>query len=560
MLFKLHYFLMSIGFNAMGVLLGVYMTNYTKATPAEIGLLYMLMPFIALACRPVVSSYADRNQAHQKCLLVCLFMLAFCYTPYIVVPFLGPKVYVDHERCCWYFLVCFKVIGDLSWGCAATIGDSLAVNYCKRIGTDLSYYRVGGTISWMVSGIITGQLNEIWFLPKYVVGFMILVSGALLNMLMFYLWPKEYFVMVTSSTAEKELRERSEQQQHSTGKTGSSGSQWTRSLMPKEVVWSHAKSQLLRLVTCSCVSSPSSSSSTSGHNEYATAGGKQQVVAPIDSIAIDNEQTDKSDSNNKSIGKRTQLLTLLLLLRRDPRIVGYLLIFVAAGAITMPFSFFLMSLSETCHTNNTCDFSQLAGLLQVSMAITETIWIFFMKQIVSTIGRLNALSIAFAVSTIKYLFYGTIWPGVNPNYSILAEALHGIIYGTFIISMNEQGHSFALEVEHLIPELLDRGLIRSDDLASQEKLKLSLRATMQALIMAAYEGIGRGASSLIYGIIIGLYSFHTLWLLIGFGSLLVCCALLAINLLDHCVGFQLGLDGGGAKGSKLKATSSSSNN
>jgi hypothetical protein len=524
MLFKLHYFLMAAGYNALSILLGVYMSFYTDATPFEIGLLYMLMPFVGMTCKPIISSFADRHQAHREYLIVCLGLIAVCYLPFVIVPFVGPALYKQHPRLCWNVLVPIKVIGDVSYGCALTIGDSLAINYAKRIGNELSYYRVGGTISWMIFGVITGQLNEIWFLPKYVAGFMILVLSSLTDMLAVYLWPKEYFVMVSSSSNQL-CNDENDGQQLNRCSPKASGSRWTMSLMPKEVVWAHAKSQLWTLITCKCFAS---------NND--------------DRKPKEVDEDWPADSSKTPIDKRSQLMALFLLFKRDPRITGYLLTFACAGATMMPLSFFYMSLSDICHTNDRCDFSQLGGLLQVSMAASETISMLYTIQIVRSIGRLNTLSIAFGLITVKYLFYGSpFWPNVNPYYSLVSEILQGITYAFYVILSNELGHLFSTEVEHLIPELIGKGAIGADDLAGQEKLKISLSATMQSLLVAASDGVGRGFGALIYGFIIGAYSFRTLWLVVGFGSLLVVIALQTVNLLGRCVKFECGLRSNGAR-------------
>jgi MFS family permease len=534
MIFKLHYFCLTAGTNALGILLGVYIGAYTDATPSEIGLLYMLMPFVGMTFRPIICSYADRKRAHRKYIMICLLVSALSYFPFVLIPFLGPEVHEQNPRFCWYFLVSFKVLGDIAFGGVVSIGDSLAINYAKRIGTEFSVYRVWGTVSWMFFGLVVGQLNEIWFLPKYVAGFMILVAASLVNMFVVYLWPSEYFVMVTPGAMQRENEERQQQ----CPVDGKSSSSMTRSLMPKEVVWAHAKSQLRRLVTCSCCSARKDVGNDlyeSYLEQIKQARTRQQVAA------------DPSADKETAIDKRTQLRTLALLLRRDPRIVPYLFLFVATGAAIVPISFFFMSLSDICHTDNRCNFSQLGGYLQVTMAIAETFLIIYIKRIIAAIGRLNTLSVAFGLTAIKYIFYGTLWPGVDPHYALLTELSHGVIWGIFLTLSVEVAHLFATEVEHIIPELMERGVIQADDETSREKLKLSLSATMQALIASASDGLGRGVGALVYGLIIDRFSFHTLWLIIGAGTLIVFLVLQLTNLADHCLKLELGLDVAAAK-------------
>jgi hypothetical protein len=542
MIFKLHYFCLTAGTNALGILLGVYIATYTDASPSEIGLLYMLMPFVGMTFRPIICSYADRRRAHRKYIMICLFVAAASYFPFVLIPFLGDKLYKEHPRFCWYFLVSFKVVGDIAFGGVVSIGDSLAINYAKRIGTEFSVYRIWGTVSWMLFGLVVGQLNEIWFLPKYVAGFMVLVLASLVNMFVVYLWPAEYFVMVTPSMMKKESEQRrfSEERLSSGGRKTTSS--MTKSLMPKEMVWAHAKRQLWKLATCSCLSSSSLDDETTKTGDVQ----QQQVYGQ--------EHNDETEiSRTVSVDKGTQLRILALLLRRDPRIIAYLLLFVASGAAIVPISFFFMSLSEICHTDNKCNFSQLGGFLQVAMAVAETFIIVYIKQIIAKIGRLNTMSIAFGLTAAKYIFYGTIWPTVDPHYSLLTELTHGVIWGIFLTLSVEVAHMFSTEVEYVLPELLQRDVIKDNSEASLEKLKLSLSATMQALVASASDGLGRGVGALIYGLIIDVYSFHTLWMVIGLGTLLVLVVLQVTNLLDWLFNFELGLDVAAAKKTPAQA-------
>lgn len=551
MIFKLHYWFVASGINAVGILMGVFIETYTDASSTEIGLLYMLMPVTGLIFRPVICSIADREQAHRFYLMLCLAISAVSYTPFIIIPLMGPQVYEVHPRFCWYFLVTLKVIGDIAFGGVFSIGDSLAINYAKRIGTDFSVYRVWGTISWMVFGIITGQINEVSFLPKYVPGFLVLISASLMNMLVIYLWPPEYFVMVPHN--EKRIQQLKQELANEESKFGA----MTKSLMPREMVWAHAKQKLRLLLTCSCFSAPK------------LADKKQQAAdldvvktAPTNQANLENGNSQLETSNQDNvvattkqpptketrISKKTQVQILLLLLKRDVRIIPYLLLFVCAGSVVVPLSFFFMSLSAICHEHNRCDFSQLGGFLQVSMAIAETILFLYIKRIIATIGRLNTVAVSFFLTSLKYTFYATIWPSVDPHFALLSELPHGIIFGIFLTLMVELGHLFANEVEYILPELIERQIISKDD--DLDRLKMSLAATMQAVVSSANDGIGRGVGALIYGLILDHYSYHTLWLVIGIGAAVVFLIIEAVNILDHIFQFQLGLDVAAKKADK----------
>lgn len=527
MIFKLHYFLVTAGANAFSILLGVFIETYTDASPSELGALLMITPFLAMFGRPILCSIADRKQAHRKYLIVCLFVKILSYSPFIVIPFLGEQLYRKHARACWYILAALKVCGDLAAGGLASIADSLAINYANRVGTSFGVYRVWGTISWMLFGIIIGQVNEVWFLPKYVPAFMILIGSLALDAFLIWLWPREYFIMTEGQTEKAAVEDdeatRGRKRQDEESKAKVEGAQ--KCLMPRAVVWSQARAKLCRVFCCASRAPEAPPIDT--ESQPRQEGGVQQDTAP-------------SRQDEPMISKMAQLRILGVLIQRDQRIIFYLAYFVLAGACQATMSFFFISLSKICHDQNSCDFSQLAGFLQFSMAALETVLFIYVKQIIDKIGRLNSAALAMLLSSAKFMFYGTIWTQVSPYYSLLSEGVTGVIYGINLTLMVEVGHLFSSEVKYIIHELLQRDIISAD--TEIDKLRYSLAATMQALVSSASEGIGTGCGSLIYGVLLERISYESLWFIIG----LTCCAcllvLLSISTIDTVFSLKFGLD------------------
>lgn len=583
MIFKLHYWFLAAGANAFGLLLGVYIQEYTDANAIEIGALYMLMPFTGLIFRPIICSKADREQNHQKCLIVCLFIVATSYAPFVVIPLLGPGVYREYPRICWYILITLKIVGDIAFGGVVSIGDALAINYARRLGTQFSVYRVWGTISWMVFGLIIGQVNEVPFLPKYVPGFMILIASSLMDMAVVWLWPKEYFKMISEGEGE----ENGEPKQIEGEEKKKSENVFVRSLMPKEVVWAHMKRKIVCLLTCTRFDGKAFEMTpkrpTMSEKEFKRLTIRREIdnfdnisihsmaslrsmqksnlakmlknpgsnleiaVGPkLHQIAAQKEKEKASNGKEKddtttSINKMTQLRILLLLIRRDPRIVLYLFYFVGAGFTASPIGFLFMSLSERCHAESTCDFSLLGGLLQVSMALYETVIFLIIRKLQEKIGRLNTGALAFFLYSIKMVFYATIWTEVDPYWSLLFEGLRGAAWGIYLTLMVELGYKFANEVQYIIPELIERRII--DDDSDSEHLKLALSSTMQSLVASAMDGVGRGFASLIFGLILHYNSDYIfLWRMIATTSVIMFLITVLINLVDYVFGFELGLD------------------
>lgn len=515
MIFKLHYWCLAAGINAVGYLLGVFLQTYTDASLSEIGLLLMLMPFSALIFKPIICSMADRAQAHKKYMMCCLIFTCLSYSPFLVIPFIGPQLYQVYPRACWYVLVAAKIAGDIALGGVVAIGDSLAVNYARRINTEFSVYRVWGTLSWMTFGLIIGQINETPSLPRYTPAFLILIGSSLLNLFIIWLWPDEYFRMVPHNSALED--EECSQQGKKTNK-------FTKSLLPRQVVQAHMRAKLVGLFSgCFCKS--------------------RDVEAQKSALAIKLEDGVKGQqtvalNKEKTLSKTLQIKILFLLLRRDPRIMLYCTLFLVAGLGAAAMSFFIMSLSPICHEQGTCDFSVLAGMLQASMAAAESILFMSVARIQRAVGRINLGCIILLAYAIRYLFYGIFFEHVSPNYSLVAEMLQGISYGSTLTLMVEMAHLFANEVEFILPELIERGIVEPG--ADAEPLKLSLSATMQAFVSGFHDGIGKGIGALLYGFMLERMSYTMLWYIIGVGATVALVVLMTVNILDHIFKFNLG--------------------
>lgn len=521
MLFKFHYALIGAGYAALSLLLGVYIREYTDASAFEIGLLLMLMPISGIFFRPIICSVADRAQSYQKYMMILLAIVTLSYSPFIIIPFLGPEVYVKHARICWYILLVVKVLGDIAFGGLGSIGDALAINYAERVGTDFMVYRLWGTLSWMMFGLIIGQVNEVSFLPKYVPAFMILCLSFLLDFIVVWLWPIEYFQMVPVNRDKKKGED-----------------ERNRPLMPREVVLAQMKRKLLNLITFS----------KNQKSKLAQPVGKvhcnvqHSTTSSVVIIANNlNEGINTTGSiANESIDRKTQSKILMTLLRKDLRIVPYLMLFVCIGASFAPINYFFISLSNICDQEKTCDFSQLAGLLQFCMSSAETVVFIYIKRVSDKFGRLNVCAFAMLLFCLKYSFYATVWRSVNPYYCLLVELIHGVCFGIYMVTSVDMGHLFSNEVEFILPGLIEKRIIESNP-ERNEKLKMSLAATMQSLIHSAHDGIGQGVGSLLYGLLLEHYTYETLWLIIAYGTGIVCLIMVVINTLDKIFHFDLGL-------------------
>lgn len=572
MLFRLHYWLITSGACALNVLMGVYLQHYTDASHWEIGLLFMIMPFFTMVAKPVVCSKADRETAHRRYLQITLCLVALSYVPFILIPSLGPKIYQVHPRICWYLLVVLKIIGDSAFASAWTLGDALAINYSRRVGEEFCTYRVWGTISWMFFGLVIGSINEVSFLPKYVPAFMVLIGSCLLNIFVVWLWPAEYFKMVRVSDDQIKFIEADDSRKGI--------------LMSRNHVFEHMKSKLMTLLSCTCFNSK-----VNYIHEYLIECKLSKISANLDNILqikcdnIENvTQIDKqlvciniADQNNNqntteynknnlficptgkqainfhnkhldvqtdilensiaiqeskelstNIGKRLQLQILWLLAKRYPSFFAYIIIFCLIGLGQVGLFFFFMDMENVCATQGTCQFSQLAGFVQVTMASSETILFFYIKLVKKYLSYDDMCAFAFLCNAIKWLFYGFFWRQVSPLWALLAECMHGLNFGFYLTLVVEISHQLASQVNNLLPELHKRGLI--NEKMDLEKLRSSLSATMQALMSSCTDGLGRGVGALLCGFIIETYSYRVLWLILGAKSTIAFAVTMIVNI------------------------------
>lgn len=464
----------------------------------------MSMPFMAMIAKPFICSKADREQAHKKYLMICLFGVILSYIPFILVPYLGPEIYEKHPRACWYTLVVLKILGDITFVSAWTLGDSLAINYAKRTGTEFCVYRVWGTISWMIFGFIIGMINENPMFPKYVPAYLVLTGSCLFDLIVIWLWPAEYFRMVNLTvTEQKKIEEERDQGLR------------PPALMSKRMVLCHIGKKIQSPFRRE-INREKRIEAESKLPEicWTTSITKDQQNTQSDSPQIrpsDTSQTHLAKSD-KPISKKVQLQILLILARRDYRFSTYLLVFVVLGLSQIGLTFFFLSLEEICR-DGTCNFSRLTGMTQISMAAAETVLFIYIKRVKAYLRHTDMCALAFLCAAAKWLFYGTFWRDVDPLFCLVAESMHGINFGLFLTLVVEISHMFASQVADVIPELASRGMI--DHETNPEKLKSSLSATMQAIMSSATDGVGRGIGSFLCGVIIEKYSFVTLWLMTG---------------------------------------------
>lgn len=467
MIFYLHFILLTGGLSGCGVLLGVYFKTYSQVSDGEIGILLMLYPLMSTIIRPGFCALADRHQAHKAYLIGSLIVMIIGFLPFAILPFFETYC-AEYRRLNFYLLAVTSLVGNGSLGVAWSLGEALAVNKSARTGVPFSRMRLMGTLSWGVYGLAIGQINEAPGWPKYVPTFIVMELSVALEALLVWLWHDSEFKMVDAVMA---------------GADAPTVLHRTDSALHQV---------LSRQASLSIVSI-----------DKHTSKKQQQQHAPAE------------ESRNP------QFELFKMIARTDVRLIKYLLLFGLFGFLISPINFVFMNLERLCENGAQCNFSQLAGLTLMSQALCESVGFFFMPYILKRVSKQLAYAIALLVMIMRYFFYSTSAfndAHVTPYWSLLAEWGHGLSYSIYCSMIADLAFMFANQSRYFFSELRAKGYMCAGDdlserrrLAEEESVKLALRATMQATLSVAGDGLGSGFGVLAAGFLVELFSFVTLW-------------------------------------------------
>lgn len=483
MIFQLHFLLGTAGYSAAGLLLGGYMMRYADASELDLAFVFMIQPLTVLL-RPIVGARADRFQSHKQLLMVSISGLVLSYLPFAMIPFLVQSSIASSiltARFRFWLLSFCHLTGSFCFCGFRSLGDALAVNYAKRTDTNFTSYRKFGALSFGICGYLLGMINQDWILPDFVPTVIVYVSTMFLLLILYYLWPEEYFVMMSQDDFEQVEK--------------------MRPLPNSRQVCSYAGSKLCRLLTCN---SCTSSSTSSQMMEVAGSGSSKQ--------------------SHLSFGQQTSIF--LLLMRRDFRLPLSLLFLLYAGLVGYaPQNFVFTYMDVYCHEKGSCNASTLGGLVMVCFCMSETLCYILINAATRKCGmnHLMLLQVSMLSLAIHYYFYGFFLDKLSP-YFFLVECLHGLEYSISLSTSVELAYKFANEVELILPELIERGIV--DERTDQQLVRVSLMATMSSCFTLAYDGAGTILGSFVLGLIIDSYGFKIGWIFVGsmasVGFLLVC--------------------------------------
>lgn len=548
------------GYCSNGLLLGRYMLLYGNASELDLGFVFMIHP-LAMFARPLICAHADRCQSHKKTLFVSLLVNSLAYTPFIAIPYMlqysiltqyfTPKVY-------FWILLGSHAVGSVAFCGVRSLGDALAVNYAKKVGSSFGDYRKYGALGYGIAGFLLGNINQNWYLPDYVPAVVTNVLSLFANSLIIYNAPDGYFKMVSESACRQYGNlDKSER--------GSSGAEnISNIILPSESnINQHVKSQhkhQKQVPDLEQTPKLDDLSNSMSHDDDISPGLKKSIsgylispgdlnlpiecsitketieckVAPIKNKqqSMDENEAQIITRNSMKIAKpckrisaKQQVQIFFVLMEYDIRIpLFFLLLFLGGLLGYAPPNFVFTYMDKVCNETGKCDSAFLSGLTMLIYCCFETLCYIGIRKFCTNMGHALRLQITFVSLAFHFFFYALALRHLSP-YFFLIETLHGLEYSISLTSSVELGYKFANEVGLLIPELLRRGIITGQD--DREMVRLSLTATMNSCFTLIYEGAGTMAGVLIYGLILDLYSFETVWLVIGSAST---CGLLLVSI------------------------------
>lgn len=220
--------------------------------------------------------------------------------------------------------------------------------------------------------------------------------------------------------------------------------------------------------------------------------------------------SNQQELDQKKMAEELQMVLLRIIIKRDPSLMRYLIIFTISGILLFTHIFyFFMHVEHLCHSNG-YDFSKVTGYYLLAHTISEvTCFLFVTRYYMPKVGRLGSFLTAGFVFLARFSYYATYFVDYSPHYAILTELSHGFAYGITYTLMSELARESVNQLDDYLPELISLGLV--DPRIDPDQLKMPLRATMQGIFSGAFDGLGNGLGVVLGGICLDYYDYQILW-------------------------------------------------
>lgn len=159
------------------------------------------------------------------------------------------------------------------------------------------------------------------------------------------------------------------------------------------------------------------------------------------------------------------LLTHVIPLLRNPRVLVYLLWVVSVGLCTGLVWQFLFWLLEDLATARGCEtytwIKTLEGAAIAVQSFSEVVVLFFSGWIIKTLGHEHSMTLVLFAVGLKFLLYSLV---VNPRWILLVEVGNGLAIGLFYSCMASYANVVSTSGTKATVQVLKQNLMISDQL------------------------------------------------------------------------------------------------
>lgn len=433
----------------------------------------MFLPFASIVAKVFFCSLADRHRAYRLLFIIFLFTALLGYGSFGILPFFIDRPSKDRglELGRWILIGIMCSVATISMGVISSLSDAFAVNSAKKNKTNYGFIRVWGTLGWGASSLLLGFINETDKLPFLVPGLIMTIAFISLELVINISWRSKSDFELDMSASDVGLED-----------------------VVSAVTQNNQRADASTVTIADCKVCA---------QDYGTIDENDRANV-IDATSFKTEVTSTKEVSDLKI----QWILFKEVAKRRPSLFRYMTLFVISGAlISLQWSYLFLYLKNIYSSN----FTFISSLSMVGQSLCGELPFFILsKIIIKRCGRNVTLSISIISIGIRYLMYQYLLPNASMYFILLTESLAGPGFGLFYVVMTGVGLDYS-DCEGVIVKIINDGIVDNSP-AEIQRLRQALRATMQSLMSACYEGFGVGIGSVVGGVVIDQYGFRILWL------------------------------------------------
>jgi len=351
------------------------------------------------------------------------------------------------------------------------------MNSSRKYNTNYGMIRLWGTLGWGASAFFLAFINQYDKLPYLVPGVIMTIVLISIDISAVVTWKNRDDFNLDKSASDKTCED----------VLSVLAAKGTSSDLKDESVYLSASDKSIKAVS-------------SGYGTSCSVT-KDKTV----SIEASGNENAQNSIDISSLKMQWILFKQVSLLR--PSIFHYMTLFtISGGLISLQWSYFFLYLEKIYEA----DFTFISGLSMVGQSMLGELPFFVLSNyIIQLLGRSHSLSISIASIGLRYLLYNYLLPNHSMYFVLLTETFQGPNFGLFYVVMTEVGLDYS-DCEEVIANVVAQGVIANDPEVI-DKLRQALRATMQSVMSACYEGLGVGIGSIVGGLTIDHFGYESLW-------------------------------------------------